>query len=251
MQVPPHPHMGLQTVSWLLAGEVHHRDSLGSDQLIRPGELGLMTSGYGIAHGEQSPVRHPGLLHGVQLWVALPERDRNAAAAWEHHDELPALVDSGMRATVIMGSVAGAMSPGHAYSPLVGADIALADGADALLPLEADFEHAVLVMSGWAEVDGVRLSPGAMLYLGCGRRDLRVRSEPGARVLLLGGEPFEEKIVMWWNFVARTNDEILVAREQWTSGQRFGAVAGAGEPLAAPPPPVGRLKPGGSVRQHD
>jgi hypothetical protein len=248
MQVPPHPHMGLQTVSWLLSGQVHHRDSLGSDQLIQPGELGLMTSGHGITHAEQSPVPHPALLHGVQLWVALPEAARNRAADWQHVESLPHLIDRGMRTTVIAGALAGAVSPGRTYSPLVGADLELDAGADALLPLEPDFEHAALVMSGWAEVDGVPLTPGSMLYLGCGRRDLRVRSEPGARLLLLGGEPFAEQIVMWWNFVGRSNEEILAARDQWTTGDRFGVVPGAGHPLAAPPPPVGRLKPGGSTR---
>jgi quercetin 2,3-dioxygenase len=249
MQVPPHPHMGLQTVSWLLDGEVHHRDSLGSDQLIRPGELGLMTSGHAIAHAEQSPASHPALLHGVQLWVALPDADRDAAPAWAHHDALPAVSDTGMTATVIMGSLAGATSPGRAYSPLVGADIALDPGASALLPLEPDFEHAVLAMSGSLEVDGVAVAPGAMLYLGCGRRDLRIGSEPGARALLLGGEPFDEQIVMWWNFVARTSEEIAAARESWAHGERFGVVGGYdGDRLAAPPMPAGRLKPGGRTR---
>ena len=158
---------------------MHHRDSLGSDQLIRPGELGLMTAGDAIAHAEQSPASHPALLHGVQLWVALPDAARRVAPAWAHHAELPAVTDTGLTATVIMGSLAGAVSPGQAYSPLVGADVALDAGAEALLPLEPDFEHAVLAMSGSLEVDGVEVAPGAMLYLGCGRRDLELRSEPG------------------------------------------------------------------------
>jgi quercetin 2,3-dioxygenase len=249
MQVPPHPHIGLQTVSWLLTGEVHHRDSLGSDQLIRPGELGLMTSGRAIAHAEQSPVPHPALLHGVQLWVALPDAHRDVAPSWAHHAELPIVTDTGVTTTVIMGSVADAVSPGRSYSPLVGADIALRPGADALLPLEPDFEHAVLAMSGTVDVDGVSVAPGSMLYLGCGRRDLRLHSAPGARVLLLGGEPFDEQIVMWWNFVARTNEEIAAARTAWAEGDRFGVVVGYdGDPLAAPPLPAGRLKPGGRIR---
>jgi hypothetical protein len=249
MQVPPHPHMGLQTVSWLLAGAVRHRDSLGSDQVIDPGELGLMTSGRAITHAEYSPVPHPAMLHGVQLWVALPDASRHVAPAWEHHDTLPVVHERGIDATVIMGSLAEAVSPGQAYSPIVGADLALAPGgAGGLLPLQPEFEHAVLVMSGWAAVDGVEVPPGSMLYLGSGRHDLAVRSEPGARVLLLGGEPFDEQIVMWWNFVARTNEEILEARELWAHGSAFGSVADAGPALAAPPPPVGRLKPGGSTR---
>jgi quercetin 2,3-dioxygenase len=212
MQVPPHPHIGLQTVSWLLTGEVHHRDSLGSDQLIRPGELGLMTSGRAIAHAEQSPVPHPALLHGVQLWVALPDAHRDVAPSWAHHAELPIVTDTGVTTTVIMGSVADAVS-------------------------------------GTVDVDGVSVAPGSMLYLGCGRRDLRLHSAPGARVLLLGGEPFDEQIVMWWNFVARTNEEIAAARTAWAEGDRFGVVVGYdGDPLAAPPLPAGRLKPGGRIR---
>ena len=117
MQVPPHPHIGLQTVSWLLSGEVHHRDSIGSDQLIRPGNLGLMTAGAGITHAEQSPPVHPALLHGVQLWVALPDAHRDVAPAWAHHSDLPVLTDGGLRATVIAGAMAGSVSPATTYSP--------------------------------------------------------------------------------------------------------------------------------------
>jgi redox-sensitive bicupin YhaK (pirin superfamily) len=250
MAVPPHPHIGLQTVSWLLDGDVHHRDSIGSDQLIRPGELGLMTAGHGIAHAEHSPVAHPALLHGVQLWVALPEGARETTPSWEHHSQLPIVTDVGLSATVIMGELAGAHAPGRSYSPLIGADLAFATGANVLLPLESDFEYAVLTMSGALEVDDEQLTAGTMLYLGCGRRDLRLSSEVGARVLLLGGEPFAEQIVMWWNFVARTSEEIAIAREQWANGELFGVVPGGDEPLAAPALPVGTLKPGGSARHR-
>lgn len=250
MQVPPHPHTGLQTVSWLLAGTVHHRDSIGSDQRIEPGQLGLMTAGAGIAHAEQSPVPHPALLHGVQLWVALPEPARQTAPAWAHHPTLPALTDRGLAATVILGELAGARSPGRTYSPLVGADLALAAGADVLVPLEPDFEHAVLVTDGSVEVDGTTLAPGAMLYLGCARADLRLRAESAARALLLGGEPFGEQIVMWWNFVGRSADEIAAARAAWNGrGPGFADVPGFdGYRLPAPPLPPGRLRPGGAVR---
>jgi hypothetical protein len=248
MQVPPHPHLGLQTVSWLLEGSVHHRDSLGSDQVIRPGELGLMTAGRAIAHAEYSPVPHPDLLHGAQLWVALPDEHRWTEPSWEHHTQLPVLRDAGLTATVLLGSLAGALSPGRTFSPIVGADLALDLGTTARLPLDPDFEHAVLVTSGEVEVDTTALAPGSMLYLGCGRRDLAISSSTGARVLLLGGAPFEEKIVMWWNFVARSNEEIEQARADWMTGDRFGVVTDAGAPLPAPPLPPGRLVPGGSTR---
>jgi redox-sensitive bicupin YhaK (pirin superfamily) len=244
MQVPPHPHIGLQTVSWLLEGEVLHRDSLGSEQLIRPGELGLMTAGRAIAHAEQSPAPHPALLHGAQLWVALPDAAREVDPGWQHHHDLPVLTDAGLTATVILGELGGAVSPGRTYSPLIGADLTLAAGTRSQLPLEADFEYAVLAASGFAEVDGTVVEPGALLYLGCGRDELRLSSEPGARLLLLGGEPFAEQIVMWWNFVARTGEEIAAARNDWMCGERFGAVHGYdGDPLAAPPLPATPLKP--------
>ncbi len=249
MQVPPHPHIGLQTVSWLLEGSVHHRDSLGSDQLIRPGELGLMTAGAAITHAEQSPVAHPALLHGMQLWVALPESARSVPPAWEHHSSVPVLRERGATVTVIMGSLAGATSPGRAWSALVGADIAIAPAGELLVPLEPEFEHAVMAMAGSIDVDGVALEPGAMIYLGCGRSDLRLSSTDSARALLIGGLPFAEQLVMWWNFVARSDDEIVAARRDWLSGRRFGDVDGYhGYRLPAPPLPPGRLKPRGATR---
>src|SRR4051795_2101055 len=170
MEVLPHPHTGLQTVSWLLEGEVHHRDSLGSDVVIRPQELALMTAGHAIAHAEQSPAAHPRLLHGAQLWVALPDGARDTAPSFEHHTTLPGFDSDGVQATVLMGSLGGAPSPGTAHTPLVGVDLALTAGADVELPLEPDFEYGMLSASGSADVEGVALTPGAMLYLGSDRR---------------------------------------------------------------------------------
>src|SRR5918997_3383056 len=148
MQVAPHPHTGLQTVSWLLEGRVHHRDSLGSDVEFGPGQLALMTAGHGIAHAEQSPVLHPRFLHGAQLWVALPHAHRDTAPAFEHHATLPGWTSDGLSTTVLMGSFGGATSPGTAYSPLVGVDLAVAAGADVEVPLEPDFEYGLLASSG-------------------------------------------------------------------------------------------------------
>jgi quercetin 2,3-dioxygenase len=249
MRVPPHPHTGLQTVSWLVDGDVEHRDSIGSHQLVRPGQLNLMTAGRGISHSEESPATRSPLLHGVQLWVALPAGDRNVAPHFEHHAELPVLTDSGLSVTVVMGSLDGSTSPAQIYSPLVGAEALLAPGVDTRLPLRPEFEHAVLLLSGIAEVDGVELDPGPLLYLGTGRTDMAVRADVPSRLLLLGGEPFEEQIVMWWNFVGRSHDEIVGFRADWAGGDRFGVVDGyEGEPLPAPPLPTTPLKARGRIR---
>jgi redox-sensitive bicupin YhaK (pirin superfamily) len=259
MQVPPHPHTGLQTVSWLLDGEVHHRDSLGSDVLIRPGELALMTAGAAIAHSEQSPDPHSPMLHGAQLWVALPDAHRRRAPSFAHHTALPVLADAGLRATLLLGELAGDRSPGVVHTPLVGVDVELEAGADVALPLERDFEHAALTVSGAPEVDGAPLAPGSLCYLGTDRAELRLGAAAASRLLLLGGLPFDEQIVMWWNFVARTGDEVAASRAAWQaelSGPagpaapgRFGTVAGFDGPaLAAPELPAGALRPRGRMR---
>ncbi len=250
MQVPPHPHTGLQTVSWLLEGEVHHLDSLGSDVQFGPGELALMTAGHGIAHAEQSPVLHPRFLHGAQLWVALPDAHRETAPAFEHHATLPGWTSDGLTTTVLMGSFGGATSPGTAYSPLVGVDLAVAAGTDVEVPLEADFEYGLLASSGSVSVEGAPLGRGAMLYLGTGRTSLRLTADEASRLLLLGGEPFEEHLVMWWNFVGRSGEEIAAYAEQWNGEDaRFGTVAGYdGTRLEAPPLPPVPLKARGRQR---
>ena len=249
MRVPPHPHTGLQTVSWLVDGDVLHRDSLGSHQFLKPGQLSLMTAGRGISHSEESPHHRSPLLHGVQLWVALPEHDRSVDPHFEHHSHLPKLTDTGVSITVIMGSLGHAASAAQVYSPLVGAEAVLANGVDVQLPLRPEFEHAVLTLSGIVDVDGVELVPGPLLYLGTGRSDLALRAHGPSRLLLLGGEPFEEQIVMWWNFVGRSHEEIVGFRTEWAaSNERFGHVRGYdGDPLPAPPLPTTPLKPRGRL----
>ncbi|BAU87536.1 pirin domain protein [Streptomyces laurentii] len=249
MQVPPHPHMGLQTVSWLHEGEVLHRDSTGSLQTIRPRELGLMTSGRAISHSEESPRPHARFLHGAQLWVALPDAHRHVTPHFQHHAELPKVTAPGLTATVILGELDGAVSPGTAYTPITGADLTLAAGTETRLPLDPDFEYAVLAMSGEAHVDDVPVLPGSMLYLGCGRTELPLRAASDAGLMLLGGEPFDEELVMWWNFVGRSDAEIRQAREDWMAGDRFGEVKGYdGGRLDAPEVPATPLKSRGRVR---
>jgi redox-sensitive bicupin YhaK (pirin superfamily) len=246
MRVPPHPHTGLQTVTWLVEGEVLHRDTLGTEQLIRAGQLNLMTAGRAIAHSEESPRDHGPILHGAQLWVALPDGARWVDPRFEHHAELPVLTDTGAAVTVLMGELGGVTSPARTYSPLVGAQANLDAGADLRLPLQPEFEYAALTLSGSVEVDDVSLAPGTLLYLGCSRSDLALRAQQPGRILLLGGEPFDEQIVMWWNFIGRSHDEIVEAREDWMAGRGFGTVHGYdGDPLPAPPMPTTRLRPRG------
>jgi quercetin 2,3-dioxygenase len=242
MLVPPHPHIGLQTVTWLLAGNVLHRDSLGSEQLIRPGQLNLMTSGRGIAHAEESPADHDPQLHGVQLWVALPDASRHVAPAFEHHGELPGTGLGGFAISVLLGELAGAASPATTFSPIVGAQLTAAAGpASCLLPLRPDFEHVIFVALGQAEVESVQMHPGQLLHLPTGRTELAVAAPEGSTLMLLGGVPLGEQLLMWWNFVARTPEEITAATAAWQLGE-FGPVGGyQGEPMAAPPLDVARL----------
>ena len=251
MRIAPHPHTGLQTVTWLVEGEIQHRDSLGSDQRVRPGQLNLMTSGHGIAHSEQSPPDHGPVMHGLQLWVALPSGALSTPARFAHHQDLPVVRAGHAGVTVVIGSFAGVESPALVHTPLLGAEVAAGGAGHADLPLEPGFEHAVLALSGTAVVDGVTLAPGTLLYLGTGRSSVTVATDEAARLFLLGGEPFEESLVMWWNFVGRTHEQITSARDEWMAsraadfpaGGRFGAVPGCDEEaLPAPEMPTVRLK---------
>jgi len=242
MQVPPHPHIGLQTVTWLISGNVLHRDSLGSEQMIRPGQLNLMTAGRGIAHAEESPAEHDPTLHGVQLWVALPDASRHTEPTFSHHAELPSVGLDGLAVTVFVGSLGGARSPAPTFSEIVGAEIAASRDSSARIPVTAAHEHVIFVASGSAEVAGTALRPGQLLYLPAGRDQVRVLAPAGSRLLLLGGVPLGERLLMWWNFVARTPEEIEAAAADWREG-RFAAVADYdGDPLPAPPLDAVRLR---------
>ena len=243
MQVPPHPHTALQTVTWLVDGEIVHRDSLGSDQPIRPGQLNLMSSGHGISHSEMSPPEHPVGMHGLQLWVALPEKERHGEARFEHHAELPVLRDGDATLTFLAGQYGSAESPAGVHTPLVAVEMVLPGPGSHRLALDPTFEYGVLTMSGAVDVGDSTVTPGSLLYLAPGRSELTVEAPAEARVVLLGGEPFEEGLVMWWNFVGRSHEEIAQARADWMAGRRFGRVAScSAEPLPAPALPTVRLK---------
>jgi len=247
MDVPPHPHTGLQTVSWLFSGGVEHRDSAGVHAPVRPGELNLMTAGAGICHSEVS-VESAAVLHGVQLWVALPDADRDTGRDFAHYVPSPISLPGAM-ARVFLGELAGSRSPVQTFTPLLGAQIDL--DANARLDIDVDpaFEHGVLCDAGPVEFSGTTLAPADLGYQSPGSSELHLRNvgDRPARVLLLGGTPFTEELVMWWNFVGRSHDDIVSYRQLWEDAdERFGAVLGyqgsVGR-LPAPPLPTTRLRP--------
>lgn len=238
LHVGPHPHIGLQTFTWLIEGEVMHRDSLGFEQVIRPGQVNLMTAGRGIVHAEDSATDDPGRLHAAQLWIALPDAERHRAPGFHHYPELPIIESGGFRVTVLAGTAFSRIAPAEVFSPLVGLDITALRAAQLAAPLNPGFEHAALTLSGEVEVEGERLTPGTLLYLGSAREQLSLRCGAPARLMLIGGEPFKEEILLWWNFVARTQEEMVKATADWNAGRYFGEVKGSPSPRLAPPDPA-------------
>ena len=226
LNVGPHPHIGLQTFTWMIEGEILHRDSLGYEQLVRPGQVNLMTAGRGIAHAEESPSDTAGRVHAAQLWIALPDHQRHRKPAFAHHPELPRIADGGFVVTVLAGSAYGETAPPQVFTPLVGLDLAAAGAARTTVPLRGDFEHAALCLEGEATVAGERIAPDELLYLGTGREHLDVASHAPARLLLIGGEPFDGDVLLWWNFVGRTREDMEVATADWNAGRHFGEVRG-------------------------
>ncbi|AMB57581.1 pirin family protein [Microterricola viridarii] len=271
MVVPPHPHTGLQTASWLFEGEIEHRDSVGSHAMVRPGELNLMTAGRGISHSEVSTPTTT-VLHGVQLWIALPDAARSVQPFFERHDARR-LQRGAAVAQVFVGALAdepaAGSGPGAAASPtvfsaLLGAQLDLPAGAAVTLALDPSFEHGLLVDAGPVALDDGQsggdtgttvLAHAELGYLAPGRSSVTLRAgDSPVRLVLLGGEPFPEQIVMWWNFIGRGHDEIVEDRREWqhdviggaAAGGRFGTVADyPGSPLPAPALPTVRLKPRG------
>jgi quercetin 2,3-dioxygenase len=239
MDVPPHPHTGLQTVSWLFSGEVEHRDSAGVHAMVRPGELNLMTAGAGICHSEVSTSATT-VLHGVQLWVALPDADRHTGRDFAHFAPPPRSIGSATL-RVFLGQLADARSPVHTFTPLLGAQFDLEPGAQLTLDVDSDFEHGVLLDQGSVEVGGTVLDIADLAFQAAGRDQLSIANagEGPARVLLLGGPPFPEQLVMWWNFVGRSHEDIATYRQQWQNhDERFGAVSGYRGPVSRLPAPA-------------
>lgn len=238
MQVGPHPHIGLQTFTWMIEGEVLHRDSLGHEQVIRPGQVNLMTAGHGISHTEQSM---PGCdqLHAAQLWIALPEAHRDTAPRFDHYATLPCWEQAGVALTLLTGEFAGQRAPTLAFSPLVGVDLAAAETASLPLTLRPDFEYGVLPLEGELEIEGDGFATNELAYLGRGRDGVTLDLPAGGRAILIGGEPLDEEILIWWNFVGHSKAEIAAAQRDWEAGsERFGSIPQwPGERLMPPPLP--------------
>jgi hypothetical protein len=279
MRVPPHPHTGLQTVSWLFTGEVEHRDSAGHHAFVRPGELNLMTAGRGINHSEYSTPATT-ILHGAQLWTALPDASRHVEPGFERYVPEPVTLSATDGRTVVgevrvfLGQLAGSRSPVVTHTPLLGAELLLKPGAAVVLAVDPAFEHGVLAENRPARVEGLEAERGTLVYVGTGRAELQLEnptSDP-LRLLLLGGTPFEEEITMWWNFVGRSHEEIVEYRAAWQreigsdigleaghdagtsdDGGRFGPVVDLTDgdnPLPAPVLPQVRLRPRGGARER-
>lgn len=233
--VGPHPHIGLQTFSWMIEGRLLHTDSLGNELWLEPGQVNLMTAGHGISHAEESDPNRSGRVQLAQLWIALPDEQRDCEPAFVNYPELPVSHRGNLELTLLVGEYADRVSPVRVYSPLLAMDIRAQQSDAATLPLEADFEYGLMVLEESAEIDGERFEPGELAYLGSGRAMLDLSVPEGGRVLLVGGEPFAEDVLLWWNFVARTAEEIEQAGADWQAGKRFGEVqAAVTEPLQMP-----------------
>lgn len=235
LHVGPHPHIGLQTFTWMIEGEVMHRDSLGFEQVVKPGQVNLMTAGRGIAHSEDS-VTDGACMHAAQLWIALPDEERHRAPSFRNYPDLPVIECGGFRATVLAGSAFGQTSPVEVFSPMLGVDFASESAASTVFECQPGWEYGAMVLEGEAKVSGEALPQGELLHFAPGHEAITIECSDQSRVLLLGGEPFGENILLWWNFVARTQEEMEQAVADWNNGARFGTVRAGSDanPLTAP-----------------
>ncbi|WP_180049484.1 pirin family protein [Acinetobacter sp. YH12144] len=224
LDVGPHPHIGLQTFTWMIDGTMMHTDSLGTHQLIQPKQVNLMTAGYGISHTEVAPESET-QMHAAQLWIALPDDKINMAPQFDHYPELPVVTQDGIELTVLVGEFLQTKSPVKVHSELLGVDLRGSESQSTVLPLNPKFEYGFMALEGTASVNGHELNEDNMVVLEPGLTQVKIDLHAGGRVLLLGGEPFESPILLWWNFVGRTQEELNIAREQWINqDERFGSI---------------------------
>jgi quercetin 2,3-dioxygenase len=253
MTVPPHPHTGLQTVSWLFAGEIEHRDSVGSHATVRPGELNLMTAGRGIQHSEVS-LPQTTLLHGAQLWIALPDETRGTEPFFERFIPQPFEFE-GATVRVFLGELVGHSSTARTFTRVVGAQLDVPAHTTVALTVDPTFEHGMLVDAGAPRINHVVVAANELAFCAPGADSILIETDSQPlRALLIGGEPLGEEIVMWWNFIGRSHDEVVEFRRRWQAeviaGEdadgNFGHVSGYdGRPLPAPELPNVRLRPRG------
>ncbi|WP_120076681.1 pirin family protein [Aurantiacibacter odishensis] len=226
MDVRPHPHINLATVTWLFDGAIDHRDSIGTFSTIHPGTVNLMTAGSGIVHSERSPqgerAKGPSL-YGMQTWLALPDGKEEIDPAFEAVSDLPWIDGDGARAQVIMGKLWGERAPTTCHAETIYAEILLQEGGSIPIDAEAD-ERAVMLVGGDATIDGVPLQLYDLVVLKPGAA-MTLASRSGGRVMLLGGEAFATKRHVWWNFVSSDRERINQAKEDWREG-RFARVPG-------------------------
>ena len=252
MQVGPHPHTQLQTASWLFSGVIEHRDSAGNVAVVRPGELNLMTAGKGISHSERS-LPESSELHGVQLWIALPNAARFTNPVFEHFIPNVTAFEGGT-AQVFLGELLGSKSPVVTHSPLLGAELRIKAGTSIELAVNPTHEHGLLVDHGHVEMIGEVVPVHHLGYLAPGYSTVTITAESDVRLFLIGGEPLGEEIVMWWNFIGRSHEEIVEYHRLWQAENLnfttqpadhpfFGWPKGEGqEPILAPDLPPVRLK---------
>jgi len=226
MNVPPHPHIGLQTVTWLLQGEILHTDSIDSEAVVSPGGVNIMTAGNGVAHAEQTPTKNSGVLNGVQLWVALPDSHRHTSPSFASIEKVPVIERQAGTLQLIAGKFSNHELSEHYYSEIIGLGIKIQPGKTFEFDLDPAFEHAMLLLEGDCSFEGQKLEQEMLYYLGTCRNNISISTQNGSHLLLVGGPPFPENILMWWNFVARTPDEISKARTDWEETNSFGTVRG-------------------------
>lgn len=237
MLVEAHPHIGLQTFTWMIEGEALHRDSLGNEQVLRPGQVNLMTAGHGISHTEES-LPDQRVLHAAQLWIALPPGEQDMPPGFDHYPDLPRWREQGVDFTLLAGACAGRAAPARVYSPLVGVDLACAAAASLDLELDPAYEYGLLILEGGLQAQGERFAPNELAYLAPGRARLPLALDAGSRALLIGGAPPTDDLTIWWNFVG-SREAIAQAQRDWEArSERFGSVRGfEARRLAAPAPP--------------
>ncbi|WP_028537259.1 pirin family protein [Paludibacterium yongneupense] len=226
LRVGPHPHIGLQTFTWVMSGEIRHSDSLGNTQSVRAGQINLMTAGHGISHAEVSPAEG-GVIHAAQLWIALPEDLTDMAPGFEHYPQLPSWRLGEATCTLLVGALQGYQAPTRVHSPLLGLDLECERATTTEFPLDPDFEYGLLPLAGEVGVEGETFARDELAYLAPGRTRLALELAPGTKVLLIGGLPFVRDVVMWWNFVGHDKAQIAAARLDWERGDgRFGSLPG-------------------------